>query len=491
MKRRLVSFAIATCVGASALLAVPSPSVFADGLPDLGDVSQADFPPAVERRIGDTLYHDMRARDDTWLDDAEVTDYLNGLAARLAPHVPGDRIDFTLFAVRDPMLNAFAWPGGYIGVNTGLIVATESESELASVIAHEMGHVAQHHIARQVANQGRSGMLQLASLLVAILAARSNSQVSEAALMSGAAAGVQTQLSFSRDFEREADRVGFQILEGAGFDVRGMPAFFERLQRDTRLYENNAPVYLRTHPLTSERIADMENRAAQVAYRQVPDSQDYRLAKAKLQGSLGAPRDVLPDLEKQAHKAANALDASAWLGVGVAQLRAGDTKAAADAVAELKRFKVVSPMVDRLSADVLQAQGRTAEAIAAYRSGAKKYPASHALIHGLVKTLVDNNQPRDALAAIKDVQLTRSLDDTLYELQGRAYAALGKRAAQHLAAAEAYSLRGQLQAAEEQLQLAQRAGDADFYESSRIDARLRDVRERIKEAARDKGKDGF
>lgn len=486
VKRRLVSFAVAACFGAAALLALPPTTVRADGLPDLGEASQSDFSPLLERRVGDTLYRNMRARDDAWLNDPEVAEYLNRLAARLAPHVPGEQLDFTLFGVRDAMLNAFAWPGGYIGVNSGLIVAAQSESELAGVISHEMAHVSQRHIARMVSNQGRTGMLQLASLLVAVLAARSNPEVSQAAITASTAAGIQSQLNYTRDFEREADRVGFQILEGAGFDVHGMPDFFERLQRATRLYENNAPAYLRTHPLTSERIADMQNRVQRDGDRKVQDSLEFRLVKAKLQGSTGKPREVLPELERQARAAATTADAAAWLGVAVAQLRAGNAAAAADAVAQLKRHKVDSPMVDRLAAEVLKAQGKPAEAVAAYRTSLARHPGSRALTYGLVGTLLDNRQAREALAVIEDDLRTRSGDDTLYELQGRAFAALGRRAAQHLATGEAYFLRGQMHAAEEQLQLAQRAGDADFYESSRIDARLREVRRQIQEEAREK-----
>jgi predicted Zn-dependent protease len=133
-------------------------------------------------------------------------------------------------------------------VHTGLILAAQSESELAGVMAHEVAHVTQRHIARMVGRQSETGLLMLASLLVAVLAAKSSPQMSQAAIMGGQAAGMSSQLAYSRSFENEADRIGLQNLTAAGFDVRGMSAFFERLQKNSRLYENNAPAYLRTHP---------------------------------------------------------------------------------------------------------------------------------------------------------------------------------------------------------------------------------------------------
>lgn len=189
----------------------------------------------------------------------------NRIGHKLAAVSNNPGLDFDFFVVSDSTLNAFALPGGYIGVHTGLLLAAQTESEFASVLGHEIAHVTQRHIAQIVGKQSQSAMLMMASLLVAVLAARSNSDVSQAAIAAGQAGAIQSQLGYTRSFEREADRVGLETLESAGFDVRGMPGFFERLQRATRMYENNAPAYLRTHPLTTERIADMENRVTRCA----------------------------------------------------------------------------------------------------------------------------------------------------------------------------------------------------------------------------------
>ncbi len=151
--------------------------------------------------------------------------------------------------------------GGFIGVNTGTLLTAQSESELAGVLAHEISHVMQNHLARQIAREKQNSIATMIAMAVGVLAARSNSQVASAAIASAQAGSIQSQLAYSRDFEREADRLGFQTLTAAGYDVRGMGDFFGRLQQAGRVYENNAPVYMRSHPLTVERISDMQNRA--------------------------------------------------------------------------------------------------------------------------------------------------------------------------------------------------------------------------------------
>jgi len=193
--------------------------------------------PQAERKLGERVMRDVR-RDPDYLDDWLVRDYLNAVAKRLAAaasarYIGGYAPDFDLFAVRDPQINAFSMPGGFIGINSGLVVATQTESELASVIGHEMGHVLQRHIARMIGANEKTGYTALATMLLGVLAgvlARSG-DLGSAIAMGGQAFAVDNQLRFSRTAEREADRVGFQLLAGAGYDPYGMPGFFERLER--------------------------------------------------------------------------------------------------------------------------------------------------------------------------------------------------------------------------------------------------------------------
>ena len=476
--RRLRTLATLACLAALA------PGVPAEGLPDLGEASRSDLPPHMERRIGETIMRDIRLREPAYIDDVEVVAYLNSLGARLSAAMPEAGQSFEFFALRDATLNAFALPGGYIGVHSGLILAAQSESELAGVLSHEIAHVTQKHLARLLGKQNQAQVAQWLAFAVAILAARSNSDVSQAAIVSGAAVGVQTMLNYSRDFEREADRIGIQTLERAGFDVRGMASFFERMQKFGRLYENNAPGYLRTHPLTLERISDMENRILQAQYRQVADSTDFQLVRAKLRAGQGDPRDAITDFETQLHERKYLSEASARYGLALAQMRARNYPAVEHELAELRRLKASSPMIDTLATDARKAQGDLGGALKLYREARIRHPRNKALLYGQIDALLANGQPQAALQTATDELLLTPSDAALHGLQAKSYAALGKRLQQHRAQAELYVLQGQLVAAVQQLELAQKSGDGDFFEHSQVDARLRELRARQAEEAK-------
>ncbi len=462
-------------------------TVRAEGLPDLGESSASDLSPQNERRIGESIMRDIR-RDTAYVEDAEVLTYLDELGRRLSANAGDMRQDFEFFAVRDATLNAFALPGGYIGVHTGLILAAQSESELAGVVSHEIAHVTQRHIARMVGKQGQATLASLAALVVAILAARSNPQMSEAALATGAAVGVQTQLNYTREFEREADRIGMQILDSSGLDLQGMTSFFERLQQFGRLYENNAPAYLRTHPLTTERIADMENRAASRAARQVADSLVFQLVRAKLRSELGSPRDAVAEFEGQIQERRYASLAAGRYGLARAYVRARDGGAAQRELGELRKLKTGSPMFETLAADIRLVEGDTAGALKVYADARARYPADAALRYGAIDTLIAAGRAAEAQQAADAALRDRPGDSRLWTLQAKAYAALGKRLQQHRCQAEAYAVQGQLLAAIEQLQFAQKAGDGDFYEQSAVDARLRELKRRQAEEAKSERK---
>jgi predicted Zn-dependent protease len=310
--------------------------------------------------------------------------------------------------------------------------------------------------------------------------------VSEAAIAAGTAAGVQSQLNYSRDFEREADRIGIQILERADFDVRGMASFFERLQKVGRLYENNAPGYLRTHPLTTERISDMENRVQQAHYRQVPDSLDFQLVRAKLKAAQGSPREALAEFEAQLKDRKYLSEPAARYGLAVAHLRARNFPGAETEIAALRHLKAASPMVETLAAETKLGKGDGVAALRIYEEARRRYPDHRAIAYGEVEALLDAGRASEALKRASEALQLAPSDPRLHVLQAKSYAALGKRLQQHRAQAEVYALQGQLTAAIEQLQLAQKARDGDFYELSQVDARLRELRARQAEEAKQK-----
>jgi len=470
----------AAVAAAACLVLAP---VFAEGLPDLGDVSQTVLSPIAERKLGEEIMREIRA-DPSYVDEPELTDYLNAIGSRLAQASPDSKRAFEFFAIQDNSVNAFALPGGFIGVHTGTLLISQTESELASVLSHEIGHVVQHHMSRMIANQEKTQMVSLAALAAAILVARSNSQASQAIAAGSQAVAVQSQLNFTRDNEREADRVGVQILERSKFDVHAMPVFFERLQRSTRFIEGSAPSYLRTHPLPFERIADIQNRTQNLPYRQVPDGLVFQMLRARLRAEQDSARDAITYFEDMLAQRKFTFEAAARYGLATARLRDKDYTGARRELEALRRLVPESPMVDTFAARLLNAAGDGAGALAAYRAGLARHPEYRALVYGYIDTLLATKNPAEALAVVEQQQQLRPQDAQLYLLQARGYAAQGKQLLQHRAQAEAYARQGDVRAAIEQLQIALRAGDGDFYQLSIAEARLRELRAQDPESAK-------
>jgi len=457
------------------LAALPLAAIPAENLPDLGDVSQATLSHAQERGIGFNIMRQIRQAP-SYLDDPEVADYLNQVGYRLVAVSPDARQDFHFFALQDNSVNAFALPGGYVGVHSGLLLTAQSESELAAVMAHEVAHVTQRHIARMVAAQQKQGMLSLAAIALAILAARSNPQAAVGAIAATQAQALSNQLAFSRDNERDADRVGVQILERAGFDTHAMPVFLDRLQRSTRSIETGAPSYMRTHPITYERIADVQGRIYDLPFRQVPDSLEFLLIRAKLRGQQKDPRDAVAYFDDVITERKFANETAARYGLVNALLRARDTTRAAREMKALTPIAESHPMLAALQGRFLLATGRTQQAIDWYRRQVAAFPNQRALVYALAQTLIDAKRPMEANAVI-DARLQIDPDDgRLYEMQANAYSALGQNMMKHRSLAEAYVAEGDLSLAMEQLQLALRSNNGDFYEVSGIEARLRQLR---------------
>src|SRR5436190_6872896 len=298
----LVKLRIAALVSALSLAWHP---VVAQTLPDLGDISDATLSETQEKTIGNKFMREVRM-DPAYVDDPQIADYINSLGQRLlgALEGPSPRRDIDFFVVREDTINAFAMVGGHIGVNSGLIVLTNNESELAAVVAHEIGHIVQRHQARMAAGMGRSQLTSLAAIAIAILAARAGNnsgQMTEAAIAGSSAMMMQNMLDYTREHEREADRVGIALLQRAGFDPQGAVTVFERMLRANRLNEyKGAPGYLRTHPLTTERIADMQGRATGGVFSMIAadTSFEYRLAKARLRAMNGSPAEALAAMKQ-------------------------------------------------------------------------------------------------------------------------------------------------------------------------------------------------
>ncbi|KAB2921409.1 MAG: M48 family metalloprotease [Dechloromonas sp.] len=448
----------------------------ADNLPELGDVASNELSLNTEKRIGRQIMNEIRLREPAYLDDSDVEGYLNVLGSKLVAASDDPGLGFFFFAIADPSVNAFAMPGGYIGVHSGLIITAQTESELAGVMAHEIAHVTQRHIARQVFQSKQLGMASMLAMGLALLAARSSSQAASAAIATTQAGAISAQLAFSRDFERESDRLGFDILRKAGFDVRGMSAFFDRLQRTARHYENNATAYLRTHPLSGERLTDMQHREGEVPYRQVPDSADFQLVRAKLRAMQGTPAEAVRHFEALLLEKKYASEAAARYGLAYSLFRGRDWISAEQQLQLARAGKPAEPMIERLYAEVRIAQGDAKGGLAVYQDAIQRSPLNQGLIDGYGQALLGAARFNEALR-FADEQLQMQPDGVrFYRLRAASHAGLGRAAQQHQALAEVFALQGQTGPAIEQLELAQKAGDANFYVMSAIDARLRELK---------------
>ncbi len=448
------------------------PVVAAD-LPDLGEVSRQYFSDQEEQAMGRAIMRDVYA-DPRYLDDPEIESYLNQLGYKLVSVSTRNQREFTFFVVDDPSINAFAMPGGNIGVHTGLLLAAQSESELASVVAHEISHVTQDHIARMVAAQSQSYWPTMAALALALLAARSNPNVASAAIASSQAYSIQSQLNYSRDYEREADRLGYDMLTRAGFDPRGMSGFFNRLQRASRFYDSSAPAYLRTHPLTSDRISDMEARSDAAPYHQVEDSLDFQLVRARLRARQDSPQDAVVAARNTLKEKRYSSETAARYGLVSALLRTRQFREAEAELQKLPSGKSGSPMIQQLAAQTALAAGNQALALQRYQSGSSTYPGYRPLQYGYIGALLSARRSNDALAQLDRQLSLYPLDRRLWRFAAQAHAQLGHRLLSHRAQAEAAALSGNLMAAIEQITLGIKAGDGSFYEMSAAEARRRE-----------------
>jgi predicted Zn-dependent protease len=466
------------------------PAARAQTLPDLGDVSQVSLSPIQERKLGEAAMRQLRASG-AYMDDPEVNDYLNELGHRLIAASTDVKTDFEFFAVNDPGINAFAMPGGFVGVNSGLILLTQSESELAAVLAHEISHVTQHHIARSIAAQKDSMLMSLAGLALAILAARgggaSSGDAASAAIAAAQALNLQHEINFTRDQEREADRIGFQRLKAAGFDVTAMATFMERLQRATTFSEYGVPAYLQDHPVTYERIAEAKARAAGLPYRQVVDSLDYDLVRALLRSYQGDPGQAVKYFDNAIAEHKYNSEIAARYGLVAALLRTKDHARMKSALAMLAQMAPPDPMIDAIGGHVLLETGDIDGAIKRFKAGVERYPNKMQMIYDYPDALLKAGRNADA-AKFAERELDRFPNDgPLQLIAARAYAGENQEMLSHRHQAEYYAWQGNLKAAIDQLEVASKSGGGNFYEASVIDSRLR----ALKREAKDETKAAF
>jgi predicted Zn-dependent protease len=451
-------------------------------LPDIGSPASSSLSLDDEYRIGLQVMRQLRDEGQI-IEDPEATEYLNALGARIVAQASGDSAQrFQFFFVRDDSINAFALPGGFIGVNYGLVLATRNESQLAGVMAHEIAHVTQRHIARRVRSQGRQSIATMAAILAAILigAATGSSDAALGGISMAQGAAMQQQINFTRANESEADRVGMGFLAAAGFDPYGMPDFFETIGRRSSLEAQSRsalPEILQSHPVTSNRIAESRGRAAQYHdLKPTPESVSYSLTRERLRVLITPPEDNVRRYYADRREQQDQTPGERY-GEALASLQAGNSRASLDSLTDLARQFPQVPMLQSTLGQALMSAGATTESLDTFRRALTLSPRNIPLTMRYAEALLKADQAKAAHAVLLD--LFNNVAPTPEQIRFTALAAssAGDTADAAYYMSEYHIATGNLPLSVTQLEMALAVPDITAVQRSRFQARLDEVRE--------------
>lgn len=445
-------------------------------LPDFGDSAGAYISPEQERQLGLGFMRQMR-RQAPLVTDEEVEDYIQKVGMEIGKH-SGYYGDFHFFVVESPMINAFAVPGGYIGVHSGLILGSHSESEMASVLAHEVSHLTQRHGARMIEAAGQMSIPTMAAFLGAIIITAIDPQAGMGALAAIGAAQQQYQINFTRANEKEADRIGIELLNTAGFNPGSMADFFERLQRANRYTDpKEIPEYLRSHPVTVNRIAESRERAEKMPPRAIrEDSYQFQLVWHKLNVMSAAdPAQAKAYYETMLREGTFSNETAARYGYALALTEAGDFERAR---IELSKLLTEQPNITAFQiarARLEQQAGNLQAAIKLFDKARLADPESRAATYGYVSLLSNTGKSSEARKILREFGVSDQRDPRYFKLLAETEERMGDLVNSHYDLAEYYRAIGEIELAAEQLKLAQTEANISHYQRMRVDARLDEI----------------
>ncbi len=458
-------------------------------LPDLGGTSTRVLPAELEQTFARDFERYFRAHN-LLIEDPLIRDFFTDMGFALVAHSDRPSAPFHFHVLRDPNINAFATLAGVIGLNAGLILMAHDQSEVAGVVAHEIAHVTQDHIARSIENQQQVSMpTMLATLGLALAAAAAGSgDASQAILLSGMGLATQFQINHTRQAEAEADRVGIALLGRAGFDPHGMTRFFERLNVHSRAMGAGPPEYLRSHPLTVNRVAEARSRAESVNRREHRDDREFHYVQARLRVLMTQHQDqAIEYFRTRLSRDDRPADAMRY-GLVLALTRARRLDEAGAELALLRNAQPERQLYRLLEAEWLVASGQTEVAIESLAELYSQFPGNRMIASQYAEALMHEHDPDRAMRAAQVARrYLRSHPNNLQmtELLARAADRAGEPVRAAEAVADSYYLRGGVSEAIEQLERVSRRDDLDFYQRSRISARLTELRsEQIRMAAR-------
>lgn len=471
-----MSFRI-TGIALGLLLSISGSSIQATGienikLPDMGDSSGTLISPAQEKELGAAFFRDLHRRIHI-NQDAEVQQYIQSVGDQLATNsdLPSDPFHF--FVVLNNQINAFAGPGGYIGINSGLLLLTESESELASVMAHEIAHITQRHLYRQFEAAKKLSIPTAAAFLAAILLSTQSPEAGQAALMAVQAGSVQFQIDFTRDNEKEADRIGMQTLAKSKYNPRSMPTFFERLQQSTRYYGKGIPEFLRTHPVSASRISDTRGRADKYPYKQYPNTREYQIIQAKLRVMTTInKKQALSYFQVREKQGTKQQQAVARYGIGQVYLKQQKFAEAEKIFLQLtKQYPSQPHYAYALVKSNLEAQ-QLKKGLALLEKAIKQFPDNNALKIEHISTLLNTGNSDKAKTILQSLDYATKNQPLYFELMAEVHAKQKQTAESHRYLAEYYYASGQTETAILQMNLAKKTKNISFYLLAIIDERL-------------------
>jgi len=464
------------CAAATAASAVAAQA--SNELPDMGNPVDAILTRGDEYRIGITVLRQLREQGQI-LEDPEISEYIQALGSRIAAQASDDGERFTFFLVRDPAINAFALPGGFIGVNQGLLLATKNESELAGVLAHEIAHVTQRHIARSIRAAGRQSLATTAMVIAGILlGAMAGGDAAQAAIAVAQGTAAQQQINYTRSNEQEADRIGISYLASAGFDPNAMSSFFETMNRHTGLAGQNIPEFILTHPVTTNRIAEARDRAKDYPVPKAGNEVPYLLARERSRVvAAEADNDLRTYYEGQIAEGHDGVGEK--YGEALTELGHGE---ATDAVAVLHGLHQRYDGNPTIAAALGQAQmsaGATDAALATFADALRLSPRNVPLTVRYAEALMRAGRAREAHVMLLDLFNNVPPTPEQIRLTALAASAAGDTGDAYFYMSEYHIANGNLPLSMQQLELALAAPNLTGVQRQRFQARLDEVREAI------------
>ncbi len=453
-------------------------------LPEMGDSSGSLLTIAEEMQLGEEFFRYLHS-ELVISQDAEIQEYIQTIGNRLTSNSDTPGYPFHFFVVMENDINAFAGPGGYIGVNAGLLLMTDAESELASVMAHEIAHITQRHLYRGVEAQQRLSIPTLAATVAAIALGVKSPQMGQAALMAIQAGNVQFQIDFTRAHEAEADRVGMQTLSKSEYDPRSMPTFFEKLQQSTRYAGQNTPEFLRTHPVTASRISDTRGRADTYPYKQYPDSLAYQLTKAKIRVLTDTnSTEVRKYFQGRLNQGTTEQRTVAQYGMGLVALNTQKYKEAETIFQTLIQTYPNQVQYGTALARVALEQRQYDVALNRYKKLLEKFPNKDALKLEYAEVLLKAGSPEQARTVLFSLDANTKLKPIYTQLLAQVYGNLHQPAESHRYLAEFYYSTGKTREAILQIQLARNSRGLNPQLAAILNERLDFFLNKEKEAAK-------